>query len=161
MHSHLETIFGEAENRYLTAQELSLVNQYVESLPIRMEAYRFLKDHELEIMQHVADQLQAAMPQEKTENLERGIRNALLMLRYCAMGMLLNDESFVKNKLHGWLNATLSFYNTQQINTTLYRLLNQQVSAALSPAHASLITPILGMAQNLLQQNASVPALVS
>jgi hypothetical protein len=159
MHPQIEAILDEAENRYLNSEELGLINQYVNSLPTRIETYRSLRDRELEIMQQVADQLQMAMPQEKTENLERSLKNALLLLRYCAMGMLFNDESFVRERLLDWLSATMSFYNTQAIDTTLYRLLNQQLSQTL-PTHISLLNPMLTMAQTALQKSAATPALV-
>ncbi|WP_421655737.1 hypothetical protein [Leptothermofonsia sp. ETS-13] len=160
MHPKIEAIFNEAENRYLTPDELGLISQYVDSLPERLEVYRILRDRELEMMQQVADQLQAAMPGEDITNLERSIKNALLLLRYCAMGMLLDDESFVKDRLLGWLQATLSSYNTQAIDTTLHRLLNQQLSQTLSASQLNLFTPILSMAQNTLLQKATTPELV-
>ncbi|UBF26573.1 hypothetical protein K9N68_00735 [Kovacikia minuta CCNUW1] len=160
MHPQIEAILDKAENHYLSPEELGIINQYVESLPARLEAYRSLRDRELEIMQQVANQLQATMPQEKIENLERSLKNGLLLLRYCAMGMLLNDESFVQERLLGWLSATLGFYNIQTIDTTLYRLLNQQLAQTISPIHVSLLNPMLTKAQNTLQQSTAVPTLV-
>ncbi len=155
MHQHLETLFDEAENRYLKPEELKLLSQYVESLPQRMEAYRLLRDQEIELMQHVADQLQAALPQEKTEALERSIKNALLMLRYCAMAMLLNDESFVVERLLGWLSRTMQAYDSQKIDTTLYRLLNQRLTQVFSPQQMSLLSPPLLLAQKSLLKQVS------
>lgn len=155
MHPQLETIFDEAENRYLKPDELSLLGEYVDSLPERLEAYRNLRDRELKIMQSVADQLQVELPQEKVEMLERSIKNALLMLRYCAMGMLLNDESFVKDRLLGWLSQTIQVYDTRSVDAVLYRLLNQRLKQALNPRHLALFSPMLLLAQNTLQQPAN------
>lgn len=155
MHQHLETLFDEAENRYLKPEELKLLSQYVESLPQRMEAYRLLRDQEIELMQQVADQLQAALPQEKTEALERSIKNALLMLRYCAMAMLLNDESFVVERLLGWLSRTMQAYDSQKIDATLYRLLNQRLTQVFSPQQMSLLSPPLLLAQKSLLKQVS------
>lgn len=159
MHPQIEAIFDQAESRYLNPEELNLINEYVDSLPERLETYRTVRDRELELMQQVADQVQAAMPQEKIENLERSIKNALLLLRYCSMGMLLNDESFVQERLLNWLRGTMSVYNTQAIDTTLYRLLNQRLSQTLSPNQMSLLTPFLSMAQNTLLQSTPSPAI--
>jgi hypothetical protein len=155
MHQHLETLFDEAENRYLKPEELKLLSQYVESLPQRMETYRLLRDQEIELMQQVADQLQAALPQEKTEVLERSIKNALLMLRYCAMAMLLNDESFVAERLLGWLSRTMQAYDSQKIDATLYRLLNQRLTQVFSPQQMSLLSPPLLLAQKSLLKQVS------
>ncbi|MBD1866211.1 hypothetical protein H6F95_02605 [Cyanobacteria bacterium FACHB-471] len=157
MHPQLETIFDEAENRYLKPEELSLLGEYVDSLPERLEAYRNLRDRELKIMQSVADQLQLELPQQKVEMLERSIKNALLLLRYCAMGMLLNDETFVKERLLGWLSQTIQVYDTRSIDAVLYRLLNQRLKQALNPRHLTLLSPMLLLAQNTLQQPATTP----
>ncbi|MBD2070701.1 hypothetical protein H6F93_24840 [Leptolyngbya sp. FACHB-671] len=157
MHPQLEAIFDEAENRYLKPEELNLLGEYVDSLPERLEAYRNLRDRELKIMQSVADQLQLELPQQKVEMLERSIKNALLLLRYCAMGMLLNDETFVKERLLGWLSQTIQVYDTRSIDAVLYRLLNQRLKQALNPRHLTLLSPMLLLAQNTLQQPATTP----
>jgi hypothetical protein len=148
MHPQIEAIFNEAEKRYLNPQELEVINQYVSSLPARLDAYRTIRDRELEIMQQVADQLQLAMPQEATATLEQSIKNGLLMLRYCSMGMLLNDEAFVKERLISWLAGSL--HNTQKIDTELYRLLNQKLSQTLTANQLNLLTPMLNLAQQAL-----------
>lgn len=156
MHSQIESIFDEAENRYLNPEELGVLSQYVQSLPGRLETYRQLRDRELDIMQQIADQLQAQMPQEKVEALERSIKNALLMLRHCGMAMLLDDEVMVRERLLSWLSKTIQVYNTREIDAKLYQLLNQKLSQVFTPQQMSLLNPVLTLAQNeLLKQ---VPA---
>lgn len=157
MHPQLESLFDEAENRYLKPEELGVLSQYVDSLPVRLTTYRSLRDCELEVMQRVADQLQAQFPNEKTEVLERAIRNALLALRYCAMGMLLNDEAFVKNRLLDWLTGPITLYHNSTVNEILYRLLNQRLSEALGSQSMTLLSPYLVMAQTLLYEQTSSP----
>lgn len=152
MHPQLQALFDEAENRYLKPQELSLLSQYVSSLPARLDAYRTLRDRELEVMQRVADQLQAEMPQEEVATLERSIKNALLVLRYCSMGMLLNDETFVQTRLLNWLSQSMNVYHTQRIDQTLYRLLNQFLTQALNANQMSLLQPQIKLAQDFLLQ---------
>src|SRR6478672_454670 len=147
MHQQLESLFDEAENRYLKPEELGVLSQYVDSLPQRLETYRQLRDQELALMQQVADQLQAVMPQESIETLERSIKNALLVLRYCAMAMLLNDTSFVQNRLLNWLSRTVQTYNTQAVDMALYRLLNQRLTQVFNPQQLSLLKPSLALAQ--------------
>jgi Phycobilisome protein len=156
MHPNLETIFDEAENRYLKPEELGVINQYVESLPERLATYRHLRDQELNIMQKVADQLQIEMPQEKVESLERSIKNALLMLRSCSMSMLLNDESFIRERLLSWVGKTMQVYDTKAIDVVLYRLLNQQLAQTFTARQISFFQPMLTLAQTmLLQQGAA------
>ncbi len=150
MQPQLEQLFDEAEKRYLKPEELQILNQYVGSLPARIDAYRALRDRELEVMQAVADQLQAALPNESVEKMERSIKNALLVLRYCAMGMLLNDEAFVVEKLRGWLTQKIQVFQTQMIDQTLYRLLEHRLDAVMTPQQKSLLSPCLEQAKQIL-----------
>ncbi|MEX0268135.1 hypothetical protein AB3R30_03245 [Leptolyngbyaceae cyanobacterium UHCC 1019] len=152
MHSQLEAIFDDAESRYLKSDELHLLSQYVESLPIRLNAYRNLRDRELEIMQPVADQLQTQLPNEKIENLERALKTAMLTLRYCAMGLLLNDQSFAQDRLISWLGGTMRLYNIQSINTVLHPLVQQHLSQVLSPQEMDLLAPYLTLAETLIRE---------
>ncbi len=158
MHPQIESIFAEAEKRYLNLEELNLINQYVDSLPTRLEIYRTLRDQELNIMQPIAEQLQVAMSQEPTVVLEQSLKNALLMLRYCAMGMLLNDEAFVQERLISWLGGSINGYDTQSADVMIYQLLNQQLSRFFRPEQLNLLLPMLTMAQTALVQK--TPALV-
>lgn len=150
MHPQIDSIFDEAENRYLKPDELKVVSQYVESLPDRLMAYRLLRDRELEIMQWVADQLQSEFPQEKQETLERSLKNAMLMLRYCAMAMLLNDETFVKERFLSWISDTIKVYHSEAIDTKLYQLMNQQLTQTLGPKAMNLLNPMLTVTQAAL-----------
>ncbi|MBD1910071.1 MULTISPECIES: hypothetical protein [unclassified Leptolyngbya] len=161
MHPQLESVFDEAENRYLKPEELSVLSQYVSSLPERLDTYRVLRDRELDIMQKVADDLVAAMPGESQPRLERSIRNALLVLRYCAMGMLLEDESFVQGRIQGWLKESIQAYDTPQIETQLYTLLDKHLAQSLSAAQVALLKPLLALAQNTLLGAAEEPLTAS
>jgi hypothetical protein len=156
MHLQIAALLDEAEHRYLKPDELEPLNQYMESLPTRMEAYCAIRDRELEIMQPVADQLQIAMPQEPIEILERSIKYALLVLRYCAMAMLLNDDSFVQSRLLNWLHGTMTALNTGAIDSTLYRLLNQQLVKTLSLDQMHLLSSQFNLAQDILVQQVPV-----
>lgn len=150
MHSELEAIFDHAESRYLKPEELNILSQYVTSLPDRLETYRQLRDKELDIMQAVADELPNQLPNAETSHLERSIKNALLVLRYCAMAMLLNEEKFVKDRLLNWLSRTIQTYQTQEVDAVLYRLLNQQLTKILTTQQLNLLKPSLALAQNTL-----------
>ncbi|MGJ3251308.1 MAG: hypothetical protein ACFE0J_09290 [Elainellaceae cyanobacterium] len=150
MHSKIESIFDEAENRYLKPDELGALNQYVNSLPDRLDTYRHLRDQEVAIMQPVANQLEAQFSQEGTQTLERSIKTALLIMRYCAMAMLLNDETFLTTRLSGWFAQSIKIYNTERIDEALYQLLDRRLSDVLTPSQLNLIRPHLALAQETL-----------
>ncbi|MBW4519597.1 MAG: hypothetical protein KME16_07840 [Scytolyngbya sp. HA4215-MV1] len=158
MHPQIDALFDEAESRYLKPDELGLINQFVESLPERLEAYRVLRDQEVEIMQLVVDQLEAQFPHESSSNLERSIKNALLVMRYCGMGMLVNDETLIKQRLLSWLCQTIQIYNTQAIDAALYQLLNQRLSQTLTPRQMSFLSPLMTLAQTALLERVPMTA---
>ena len=53
----IESLFDEADSRYLKPPVLKEVTLYVTSLNERVSAYRLMRDRELKMMQAVADQL--------------------------------------------------------------------------------------------------------
>lgn len=162
MHPQIAAVFDEAENRYLKPEELKLISQYVASMPERLDAYRNLRDRELEIVQAVVDQLEVTLPQESEENLERCIKNVLLMLRYCALSLLVNDESLVQRRFLDWVSPLAKVYDTKAIDTKLYRLLNQQLSKVLTAKQLGYLSPSLALAQEaLLSQSQSIPQAVA
>lgn len=150
MHPQFATVFDEAENRYLKPEELKPIIQYVASMPERLDTYRSLRDRELEIMQAVTDQLQAELPQEPEESLERCIKHALLMLRYCALSLLINDEDLIQHRFLDWVGPLAKAYDTKNIDAKLYRLLNQQLSKVLTAKQMGYLSPGLALAQEAL-----------
>ncbi|HEY9627779.1 MAG TPA: hypothetical protein V6C84_10795 [Coleofasciculaceae cyanobacterium] len=149
MHPQIEELFDDADTRYLKIEELRLVAHYVSSIPERLATYRSLRDCDLEVMQWVANQLQAELPQESEATLERCVTNALLMLRHCAMAMLVNQESIVKERFLNWVQPTVEVYNTRAIDARLYQLLNQRLNQTLGK-RMELLSPMLLMAQKAL-----------
>ena len=154
MYPQIAAAFDEAENHYFKAEDLKSIAQYVGSVPDRLTVYRNLRDRELEIMQWVADQLQADLPQAKEADLERSLKNALLLLRHCAMALLIDEEELIRDRFLNWVIPTVEVYETQAIDRQLYQLLNQRLTQTLGK-HMSLLGPMLLKAQSaLLPQNA-------
>lgn len=150
MNPHIEAVFDDAENRYLKPEELGLISQYAQSLPARLEAYQSLRDYELEMMQWVANQLEAEMVIESVESLERSIKNGLLMLRCCAMAMLVNDEALIHDRFLVWASSATTVYGSHLIDTTLYKLMNHRLNQVLGRERMELLNPMLAYAQNAL-----------
>ena len=151
MNPKLDVLFDEPERRYLNSEELSVLSQYVSSIPERMKAYRLLRDQEVALMQPVVDTLHQQMPDVPEATLELSVRSGLLVLRYAAMAMLIDDEVFVEHRLRGWLPEIVQAHNTQAIDQKLFDLLAQRLSQALPPQQMSLLKPCLAKAQALLK----------
>lgn len=145
----LDALFDTPEKQYLDANDLTRLSQYVSSVPERMAVYRTLRDQEVAIMQPVADALQQLSSQPEAL-VERSIRNGLMVLRYVAMGMLLDDVGFVEDRLRGWLPEMVKAYGTQTLDQQLFQLLQQQLAKVFSPAQLKLFQPGLETAQALM-----------
>jgi hypothetical protein len=143
----IQDLINQAQDRYLAVDELGLMESYVSSLPDRLKLYKLLRDHEIDLLQAVADQVSVELPNVTDAELESGIKNLILVLRYCSMSMLLNDESFLKERLLNWLEGIMSMRDMRRLNETLYKLLNQGLRQQFSPAQLALIQPLITSAQ--------------
>ena len=143
----IQELINQAQDRYLASNELSLMEGYVSSLPDRLKLYKLVRDREIDILQTVADQVPTELPNVTDEELEVGIKNLILVLRYCSMAMLLNDENFLKQRLLNWLEGIMSMRDMRRLNETLYKLLNQGLRQQFSPTQLVLIQPLITAAQ--------------
>jgi len=143
----IQDLINQAQDRYLAIDELGLMESYVSSLPDRLKLYKQLRDREIDLLQAVADQVSVELPNVTDAELEAGIKNLILVLRYCSMSMLLNDESFLKERLLNWLEGIMSMRDMRRLNETLYKLLNQGLRQQFSPAQLALIQPLITSAQ--------------
>ena len=155
MNPSIESVFNQAESRYLQEQELSVVGDYVQSIPSRLEVYRVVRDKEVDILQAVADQLQGKFSDSDVKRIERSIKNAILALRACAMGMLLNDENYVQERIQ-WLLQTQKNNNLQEIDKILYPLLDKQLETTLGASKMGLLKDKLDRLRTVLTQDAPV-----
>jgi Phycobilisome protein len=149
MQSHFEILFEVAGERFSSAEELSLVTQYVAALPERLKTYQLLRDQELPLLQKVANQLQENLPEASAATLEHSLKNGALVLRYCAMGLLLNDESYVRERIASWSRDALPL-DQNPADAMVYHLMTQQLNQLLSAQQQALCQPLWVMATDML-----------
>jgi hypothetical protein len=123
------------------------MESYISSLPDRLQLYKLIRDREIDILQAVANQVPAELANVTDEELESGIKNLILVLRYSSMAMLLNDENFLKQRLLNWLEGIMSMRDMRRLNETLYKLLNQELKKQFSSTQLLLIQPLITAAQ--------------
>jgi hypothetical protein len=140
MNPALESVFNDAESRYLSAEELNIVGSYVQSIPSRLEVYRFLRDQEVNIVQAVVDQVQKQFPESALKRIERSTKNAILSLRACATGMLLNDEGYIRERVQ-WVKQTQINNDLAEIDRVFYDLLEKQLQQTLGTAKMAIVQP--------------------
>jgi hypothetical protein len=132
----IQELINQAQDRYLATDELGLMESYISSLPERLKLYKLIRDREIDLLPNVTD-----------ADLETGIKNLILVLRYSSMAMLLNDENFLKQRLLNWLEGIMSMRDMRRLNETLYKLLNQGLRQQFSPPQLALIQPLITAAQ--------------
>lgn len=150
MQSPMNGIFDEAENRYLKPEELQLIGHYVGSITDRINAYRALRDRELDLIQRAADQLQFDLPNAELSVLERAIKNGMLILRHCGMAMLLNDPNFIQTRLLDWLKDSIELYQAQGADAAFFGLMKQQLNLSLTTQQMALLEPFLSQVEAIM-----------
>jgi hypothetical protein len=151
MHPTFAGVFDDAENRYLPTDSLKSIHRYVKSVPLRISVYRLLRDNECKIMQVVADRLVADFGETAAEaTIERSVSHGLLVLRHCAMAMLMDNAQQLEPQLLGWLRESMQIHGTDQLDTALYRYLRQVLTKAINPQQLAVIDPLLIQAQGYL-----------
>ncbi|MGQ9865105.1 MAG: hypothetical protein ACUVSQ_02280 [Pseudanabaenaceae cyanobacterium] len=146
MNRELQDLIARAEERFLADGDLKVLESYVVSIPERLATYRILRDRELTMVQAVADGASEALPGVAEADLKKALQGLLLVVRYCAMGILTDDESLLKQRLLGWLEQ-VSGPETKKINEVIYKLFNQQVRQHLSEGQMNLLQPFITTAQ--------------
>jgi Phycobilisome protein len=152
MHPEIEVLLDQAENRFLKAEELIAFKRQAASLAQRLKIYEFLREKEASIFQPVANKLQEAFPDEKPETLERSLKHWVLVLRYCAMAMLLNDRAFLEQRLLDWLSGIVEAHQTQKIELTICNLLQTRIEEILSEQARAILQPFLDQSKSILIQ---------
>ena len=150
MHPEIEVLLDHAETRFLKTEELAAFKRYAGTLSQRLKVYEFLRDKEVAIFQPIANQLQETFPQEKQENLERSLTHWLLALRHCAMAMLLNDSLFLEQRLLEWLSGIVQAHQSQDIEATIWNLLQVRLKEILSEQALAILQPFLDQAKSTL-----------
>lgn len=150
MHPELLSLLETAEQRYLEPKEIELYRRHAASLSRRLQTYEILREQETKIFQAIADQLVKIFPNESQQNLERCLKYWLLIVRYMATGMLLNDISYLENRLQGWVKGLLETYETAQIDVQIYELLMPELKKYLSPDDLRLLEPVLQKTKDLI-----------
>jgi len=152
MYPELQALIHESEHQYLQQADLDKLAQEVSTLKQRLAVYRVLRDQEITIFQTVADQLLEKLPQEKTRKIETCVRHWLLVTRYSAMAMLLNNPEFLERRLLEWLTDIVQAHEYQVISENLHSLLLKKLDEVLENEGINYIKPFLDQAQSHISE---------
>jgi Phycobilisome protein len=150
MHPEIEALLDQAETRFLKGEELIAFKRQAAILAQRLKIYEFLREKEANIFQPIANKLQEKFPDEKEENLERSLKHWVLVLRYCAMAMLLNDRDFLEERLLDWVSGIVEAHQTQKIEATVCNLLQTRLKEMLSEQARALLQPFFDQSKSMI-----------
>lgn len=150
MQTDFEDFFHRSEHHYLEKSEILLFRQHIGILRQRLATYEALRNKEIEIFQAVADQLEQVCPAESSKQLEKTLKHWILVMRYCAFAMLLNNPEFLQHRLLEWLTDIVKTHQIQTLEQTLYEILSDQLTQKLPPRQNELIKPFIQQAQQTL-----------
>ena len=150
MHPEIEALLDQAETRFLKGEEIIAFKRQAATLAQRLKIYEFLREKEATIFQPVANKLQESFPNQKEETLERSLKHWVLVLRYCAMAMLLNDLDFLEQRLQDWVSGIVEAHQTQKVEATVCTLLETRLKELLSEQARAILQPFLDQAKSMI-----------
>ena len=150
MDTALQSLIYAADDHYLSDADLDRFGKDVQALGDRIEAYEYIRERELSILQPAVDYLTEEFLGSDPKLLERAVMHWLSILRYAAMGMLLNNSEYLSRRILEWLPDLVEVYQLRDIELALYRLILVQAKSSLSPEQLALIKPYLEEAYAVL-----------
>lgn len=152
----LEDVLERSDGSYISPQDLQALDRSFASWQKRRETYDLIQKKEAQIIDKVFKQFQRMAPdftkRFTPEGIEKCSRDVILVLRYCATAMLLQDEELLRDRLLYWMQNIMQALRLQKINDPIYQLLKQVVKEEIPPENFNLILPYLKIAHEWLSQ---------
>jgi hypothetical protein len=144
----------ETDGRYATDAELQFMEDYFASVEKRITTYEKVRDAELKIIEKVEKQKQEINPELFKLNGRdiKGIcrRDMIDILRCSAGAMLLSDMDYLRDNMLIWYRTIVRAYQYDRHDDTIYKLLESNTKAHLSPEEAKFMIPVLQLDHTLL-----------
>jgi hypothetical protein len=150
MQSDVNSLLVQAENRYLKPEELEAFKRHAATMVQRLKIYEFLRDREAAIFDPIVKQMQTAVPENRQATLEQSLQQWILILRHCAMAMLLDDLDYLEHNLLGWLQGLVATRQSRDIEAQIDRLLLGRLEELLSPKALVYLQPSLDRVKDTL-----------
>ena len=150
----LEKSLLEADGRYLSAQELSLVERYAQSYTVRLQTYQQLRDHSEKFIVSALRKLGQTYPDLLQQHGARCKYDMTEVLRYVALSILRDDEVFFKEQMLSWLDTILLAHKRTDHCLTAYRSLEEAIATTLSADALAMTRPYFDLITQSLQSHA-------
>ena len=147
MISDIDSILYKAEADYLEQQDLANFKGQIFALEKRLQIYEIISSKETEIFQSIASRL--ASDSNEPDKIRLGLKHWLIVMRYCAMAMLLDNPDYLKYQLE-WLSGQVEAYQTKAIEQKIFELLPKRWKKVLDSEQLSILQPYLEQTQKAL-----------
>jgi hypothetical protein len=144
----------EADGRYLDAQGLSPLEQYVQGYTTRLETYQHLRDQSKTLVNQAVQKFGQVYPDLIQKHGARCQYDMGEVLRYVALAILRDDDVFFSEQMMDWLDTILMAYKMHNQCAISYGILKEVINSSLPPACSSLVNPYLDDVIQKLQSHA-------
>ncbi|QDV04613.1 Phycobilisome protein [Planctomycetes bacterium Poly30] len=145
MNSPILKLVYESENRYLTTEECRSISSYAASIPSRLAIASEVEKVETAAVRDFMDRVQKKYPRVDKfheQAREKGERDGALTVRVITQSMVLNDMSYLDERLLFWFRTIQSSFGfTPTFIRDSYTFLKQSFLERLSMDAAKALTP--------------------
>jgi hypothetical protein len=151
----LETLVDGADGSYASKQDIRNLEHVMSSWSERKEAYLSIEINEKSIIDRAIKSMEdSKVFEDKTMNklgVDRCRRDMTLALRSYALGMLLQDEETIKDRVLYWQTNILQAMGFRQYQG--YKFLLESIYLELPLEQANLLKPYVKLAQDMIATN--------
>lgn len=149
MLKELANLTLEADARYAAPSELEFLKTYLDSVEIRVSAYKKIRDSADEIIEQVRAEKHNRNPEFKDFYVTCK-RDTVDLLRYSAAALLFDDLERLRTNMLLWFQTISRSYNFLDDNNDTYGILLEVIQRFLTPEEAKLAVPIFQLNQAVL-----------
>lgn len=150
----LEKFFLDADGRYLDAQELYPIEQYLKSYRQRLETYELIREKSDAMVLQSLRKLAQVHPEVIQKHGKRCKYDMSEVLRYIALSVLRDDEVFFKETMLSWLDTILVAHQKQAQCVKAYQYLHDVMVQTLPPNDFTLVRPYIDLVIMVLKSHA-------
>jgi hypothetical protein len=154
LNHELEQVVLNADGRYLNSQELQPLEDYAQNYVTRLHTYQQLRETGEQIVLQTLRKLAQTYPELIQQYGSRCKYDMDEVLRYIALSVLRDDETFFKEQMVVWLDTILLAYKRNTHCGTAYRYLQDAIATTLPAADTTLVRPYLDNIIQMLQSHA-------
>ncbi len=155
MLTKLNQLTLETEGRYATDNELSFLDEYIDSLSVRIDTYQKIKDLETEIINQIQNDLHEINLDDVANHdlIDKSCcgRDAKIVLRHSACAVLIDDCERLRESLLLWHRTIIFAFRIDDFARIMFLELMPSVLAdLLTEKEYDLMKPSLQLSESVL-----------